>query len=218
MKRRYICFLLILVFCASSKYTFSQITTDNKQKAIFEEVKKRPDLGVDISKITKLKIFLPKETYQLQETMILDLGLLVESNEAYFFPEDLNVKIIIRDKQKNKVLIDTIYSIDKEPNYEIFKTTIIRNSTQLLVGCKNKVMNEIDESSKVIFDDNLKAGFEKNLFRSFPHGCIDINNASELEISAEVYNDLVVVSQDKEKIKTAVGNVKSNILKINVKY
>jgi hypothetical protein len=218
MKRNFVAVLYMLVIFIFSGGIFSQTPAKlNQPQIVLQEIEKYPELGTDISKIAKLKAFLPKQKYHLQETMILDFVLLIDNQESYFLPKDLPARIIIKDAQQNRVLIDTIYAIDKTQSYEKYQDAIIRGSTILLIGCDNKIMDEIGASAKFIFSEDINVGFEKGLFRTFPQGCIDINKASKLEIYVEVYNDFVVRPANKETVKTAVGKIKSNVLAVEIK-
>lgn len=183
--------------------------------SILEDAVKHPELSVDISKVAKAKIFLPKRSYRFEEFITLDVGLLVSTNEGIYFPNYLNYRVLIKDKTERPVYLSTIRSDDKLPIFEKQTNTIIKHSLAIVVGCENGVVRDLDKSIDALKDsDDPKEIFERNLFRTAPDVCIDVNEPTQVDISVEIYNQWVVAGNQGVKSKTAVGRIKSNTLSL----
>lgn len=205
--------LVFMLLCSSSKICSQNSTYLNnaEKKATFEKAINRPDLAVNFSNVAKLKVFVRKNVYSFQEMMILDVAMLTTTKSELYFPDLLKAQIKIRSKSRIvNVYPYLITSTRFSP--ELLKGKLVSKSFNLIIGCKAEKQNILN----VLESDDDKIIFENNLFRTYGDACIDIRKSGIYEISVEILNDSVVISEDKEKYQTAIGKVKSKALRINV--
>ncbi|CAN5627940.1 hypothetical protein BH20ACI4_BH20ACI4_31460 [soil metagenome] len=215
-------FFLVFSFCVWLIFPniLAGQTKDNKETNELEirSVKDYPNLGTAISKISNLKIYNPKNVFHFEEILVLDIALLTPENDYYFFPKDLdNVNIIIKNNRGEKIWIDPILVVDRFAKFEKYKNGLLRTTERLLIGCENESLKKFEKEFKLVDENEPKNIFNRNLFWSIPSGCIDIKNSDEIEVYAEFSNNLVVVTKDSGQVKTGVGKIKSNALRIKIK-
>jgi len=187
---------------------------DPKADYKIQNVKSTFDRNVDIVKIGKLRSFLPKDTYHLDEVMLLDVASFVRTDVDVYFPADLDVTIYITGPNQKPITVKGKYSVDFANNSFLrTKNALVFRTFKLLVGCKADRAKIPDQ---VLNSPDLSVVFENNLFQTMTDGCIDISAAQDLELSVELENNNVAVPTSKQAIRTATGRLVSNRLSLKI--
>lgn len=175
-----------------------------------------PELTVGLQRVARAKIFLLKNHYHLDDVIKLDVGMLIDGNDEYFFPVDLNYRIKINDSTGNPIPLELIFSVDGQAIYKKVRDTLLTNSFYIFVGCKSKLLKDFEKSEVLADANDSRSLFERSIFSPPANGCLDVTAGGEITVSVEVFNDYVVVSNPGSKIKTLVGLVRSNELRVRI--
>lgn len=217
MKRiKYLVFITLFICVSLSYAQVKKSLPEEKDEDIkYVLIDEYPQLGVDFSTIAQLKIFALKNEYRLRDVLIIDIAMLTTSKDEYFFPTIFDTNIFIRNRD-GKVINLVHYIIYKRKVIRnLLKDGLETNTLFLKVGCgKEKLDDDLfpaDGESKNTFI------FNNNLFSTMIDGCINIKKSGDYFIWAEITNKYVAYSPNNKNVKTAIGRIKSNELKLNVK-
>lgn len=194
-----------------------------------EDIKKRPDLGVDYARVANFKLASRKTTYRVGEMISIDLAIMNTSDSPVFFHE-LNrpsVALEARDQGGTVVLINDYTTALEATSLESYRETkpshLVLASFQLLAGCTSDVDAFLEHKYKLSLEDfqSGEAGyfrrlFEDALFVNWGQACFASKKPGKYAITAEQSNDAVLVSPQKPKMKTAVGTIRSTPLTITI--
>src|SRR5690606_38422107 len=129
-----------------------------------------------------------KDDYSFNEMLILDDNLLMQSDEFYFIPIDLNIIIKIKDETGNTIYFDRVITVDTfRPTFKRAKDALVFKSFKFVVGCqeeKKKIPNNL------LGSDNNKVLFDNDIIRTLGDACIDIQKTGKFDIFAELTNNL----------------------------
>jgi hypothetical protein len=164
-----------------------------------------------------MKLASRKETYHRSEMISLDVAILNSSKDAAFLLSDFTPRFHIQD-ESGKELVIMPYGFPAggitpssftlvEPN------EILTKYFDLLAGCDQRAFDLLYANPDPV--DDLKA-FNDGLFVNWGRACLRIEHPGTYFIGAEISNDYVITSASKKKVRTAVGGMKSNLLKITV--
>lgn len=210
---RRVVFLLssISVFLIIVGQTPQAITSAQLRKLKSDSLKNRPDLGIEVNTVAKLKIALRKKSYLPGETMVLDAAILTKRDEEYYFPPLYGLKVNVKDKSGKVIDVNPFLIVDRWFSPYRLRGGLEVHSIVLNVGCR-----QADLSFPIGIDDtdDEQEIFKKNLFISKGDSCINFANTGNYEISVELSNDLVIIPESEPAIRTAVGNIRSNTLQI----
>lgn len=86
MRRITVMASIVLASLVTSQSLIGQSTRGKKAQpsAGLEDIKKRPDLGVDYARVAKFKLASRKTTYRVGEMMSIDLAIMNASSTAVF--------------------------------------------------------------------------------------------------------------------------------------
>jgi hypothetical protein len=177
------------------------------------ESKTRPDLATDLGRIAQAKVFAARDRYRLDDTIVLDVGLLLTTKEPVYFPERFRFRVLIFDSRGNRIGLRNLLSVDSGMEFKSTAGGLFSGSSRLNVGCETPIMRELKREMDGFGFAHDKVAFEKNLFRTLPEGCISVLGGESLQVAVEVLNEHVVSNAT---IKTAVGTVKSNIVELRI--
>ncbi|HKA18134.1 MAG TPA: hypothetical protein VKN18_07435 [Blastocatellia bacterium] len=62
----------------------------------------------------------------------------------------------------------------------------------------------------------FKGLFDRDMFVKWGQACFAVNSSGKYTITAEQSNDTVLVSSDSQKVKTAVGRIRSTPITITI--
>lgn len=80
-------------------------------------------------------------------------------------------------------------------------------SFQLLAGCDKRAFAQFASNET----DDLTV-FKRGLFLNWGDACLPNTQSETYTVSVQIKNDFILLTQRKEKVKTAVGTIKSNSL------
>lgn len=178
---------------------------------------RRPELRIEYARAARFKLASRKTTYRIGEIISLDAALLNVSGQPAYFRHPENSEFVARDRRGNEVRVIPYVT----PSVDITRTSfsllqkdqILTNSTQLLVGCNDRVSRDVIAS---LGEDNDRVVFDRNLFVNQGYGCIDVRHAGTFAVTAEESNEYVVVSSGVSSALTVVGTIQSNYFTITV--
>jgi len=178
--------------------------------------KKRPDLAENYDGIAELKITSFKQKYRLGEIMKIDAALLNKSKKPIFFHKFWNSRIyLIQESAKTESV--TYLVVDRalsNRNYLLVEPAEYYDETfDILLGCPREAFDAMNQ--RLSAESSQKA-FEQGLFVNWGDACLPVNSVGEYLVELSVLNNRVALPTNKSKIKTAVGTLKSNSLKISV--
>jgi hypothetical protein len=170
---------------------------------------------VDLAKFGKLKITSRKTKYSFNEMMDLDVALWVKSDEIYYIPINLDIKVKVKSSQESDIEAKPVMSVDfYSDKFLPSKDALVIRYFNILIGDYNSDLDKI--LNKGVESNENKDLFENNLFKNTLYSYIEIQKPEVIEITAELSNNLVVLSKKNSNKKTMTGNVTSNTLKIKV--
>ena len=195
-----------------------------------EDLRKRPDLGVDYAEVVKFKLASRKTTYHVGEMISIDLAFMNVSDAAVFLHklDQPSLELRAQDAKGASVSINEYYTVLEgvapksyqriEPGY------LLSESFQLLVGrderhlktyfqAREKLQEEEHHKGERIFFNGL---FDRDLFVNWGQACFAVKTTGKYTIMAEQSNDTAFVSPDSPKVKTAVGRIRSTPFTITI--
>jgi len=188
-----------------------------KEELWIAPLSRHPGLGVDYSSIARVKLASRKETYHLREMISLDVAILNRSKASVFLLSALTPNFHLQDENGKEVIITPYGFPARGITASLFTLVepneIITEYFDLLAGCDQRAFDQLYSNPETI--DDLKA-FNDNLFVNWGRACLRIEHPGTYFIVADIRNDYVINSLSKKKVKTAVGRIKSNLLKITV--
>jgi hypothetical protein len=181
---------------------------------VLEAANKRPDLAIDIVKSAELKIAVRKNIYSIGEMLILDIAMLNlgQSNDIYL-PPIKKVELTITNQKGQSILIPYFLKTASQSVASINQNRLETDLVMLLIGCTERPFQVNSELSNEYNSENV---FAKNLFLTWGDACLDVKNKSKIKIVAQIENNLVLVTNQKPILKTAVGKLVSNNLNLSV--
>ena len=178
---------------------------------------KRPELGLEYARAARFRLASRKTTYHLGEMMNVDSALLNISGRSAFFRQPKNSEFAARDRRGNEVGVTPYVTASSDITRKSFsllqRDEILTNSTQLLVGCNERVFKDVNAA---LMTDDDRILFDRNLFVNQGYGCINVKHAGTYSLVAEESNEYVVVSSGNNSTLTVVGGIQSNYLTITV--
>jgi hypothetical protein len=169
----------------------------------------------DLAKFGKLKITSRKTRYSVNEMMDLDVALWVKSNEVYYLPINLDIKVMVKSSQEASIEAKPVMYVDfYSDKFLQSKDALVIRYYNILIGGVNSDLDKI--LNEDVKSDENKEIFENNLFKNILYSYIEIQKPEVIEITAELSNNIVVLSRKNSTKKTLTGKIKSNTLKIKI--
>jgi hypothetical protein len=180
-----------------------------------ESAKSRPDLAVELESVTQLKVASRKLTFHAGEMIGLDIALLNSSKRPVFFRRLSAPRINVQSLTGEPLRIQPYGVVERAATPSSF-TLVAPNefdtgTFQLLVGCDRRAFDQLKSTDQ----DGLTA-FKQELFLNWGDSCLNLTRPGTYILTAEIENDYVIVSSRRGEMKTAVGKIKSNPLKITI--
>ena len=207
---------LILAISVSPYFAVAQTISDDEPERRVVESKRRPDLAVDYSHVARFKLAARKSTYHLGEMITLEAAMLNGSNQPIFF-DKLDPQFSLYDEygRELKVQLYGVACKSLSPNsFELIEPNfMIAESVQLLAGFDKKAFERFAGIDK---DKDEKRTFDNNLFVDYGSACLMIDRPGSYTIKARQRNQYVIESPSEPGIKTAVGTLETEPLKITI--
>jgi len=189
-------------------------------KRRLELLAKRPKLGIEYSRVAKFKLTSRKTTYKLGELVSIDVAMLNTSGKPVYFrklSDQEGLKWIMLDEMGKEVMVILnlyVDSFDTPQSFQLIEShQMLTDWPQYLAGCDERAFKQIAE---LFADKDASKRFENNQFHYWGRGCLKIENPGTYTISAEMKNNMVVVSANELSTQTAVGMISSFPLTINI--
>jgi hypothetical protein len=203
--------------CLTGQPAFTQRVADKRR---LELPGKRPKLGIEYSRVAKFKLASRKTTYKLGELVSIDVAMLNTSGKPVYFrelSEHKGLKWIIHDEMGKEVkLIPYLHldSFDTPQSFQLIKShQMLTNWPRYLAGCDEQAFKQIAD---LFAEKDASTRFENNQFHDWGWGCLKIENPGTYTISAEMKNNMVVVSPKEPSIQTAIGMISSLPITISI--
>lgn len=213
---------LTLVFLAAvcgqsliigQRYTKQRPLTENS----LEASEKRPDLAIDYTKVSRVKLASRKASYRLGEMISLDVALLNTSKIPVFFHKFLQPNFYVQRGRGQfapllpYILIEAPTSLD---SYILLQPgEMTTQSFLLLAGCDRRTSDNI---ARGLNEKDSRKQFEENRFVNWGDLCMSVHHPGSYSIRVEQGNNDVVVLANSSNAKTAVGVARTNIFTINI--
>lgn len=194
-----------------------------------EEVKKRPDLGVDYGTVAKFKLASRRTTYRIGEMIGIDLAIMNTLDTPVFFHElsRPSIELVARDEKGAEVSINsytTALEATAPRSYlQIEPGHLLVASFRVLAGCTSDLSVFTDQRDKVIREEfgrgeaaYFKRVFQDLLFVDWGQACLSVKAPGRYTLTAEQMNDTVLVSSKRPKVRTAVGTIRSTSLTVTI--
>ena len=187
----------------------------NKDRRQVENAKSRPDLNVELENVAQLKIASRKSTFHLGELINLDIALLNSSESAIFFHKLSDPLVKVQSLSGEALKIQPYGVAERTTTPSSFmligKNEFDTESFELLAGCDRRAFDQAKSAHK----DTLTA-FNQNLFLNWGSACLSLTRPGIYVLTVEIQNSYVLNSPRQKGVKTAVGRIKSNSLKITI--
>jgi hypothetical protein len=193
-----------------------------------EQLKKRPDLGIDYARVTKFKLASRKTTYRMDELINLDLAMLNTFTAPVFFKDLAGNSLIITvlDEKGAEVEVKSYFFTTEIATEEQYKKErpeeMIGGTFQLLAGWGEGVKAYLRGHNKLAEDfgqgkvDLHRGVFDRDLFVSLGNAGLDLKSPGTYTVTAEMSNDYVIASTCEPGVKTAVGKFRSTPLNLTI--
>jgi hypothetical protein len=181
-------------------------------------VSKRPEFGVEISKVARFKVASRKTDYRLGEMITLDVAMLNVAATPVFF-RDLQepMRLEVLDERGTKVQVSEylgFYLVLSADSYSLLNTNEMNiASYDVIAGCDNRVFENFNDQHEAPDD---KVAFEQNQFVSFGRACLNLTRPGTYTITSIVNNEHVLAPSSGTSHKTAVGKITSLPLTITI--
>jgi hypothetical protein len=178
------------------------------------EARTLPHMGVEYSRVTKLKLTSRKKAYRVGEMISLDVAIMNISDDPIFLDGLTYAEFDAHDTRKQKSLLFPYYFIERNVLPDMF--TILKPDSfelltlNVLAGCDNRAT----EMRDAVLDEKNKQKeiFERGLFASWGWGCLQVDAPGTYTITVKLITNHVVVAADQPQIKTAIGSMTSEPL------
>jgi len=192
-------------------------------------VKDRPEVGVPYSKVIQFKLGSRKSVYRQDETITLDLALLNTSGDPLFIQKPELPFLSFRVVRDGGSPVEThpyatvLGGVTPASFRYLAGSGLLTTSLHVLIGCNSKRLSEFQKAQREMvtqshLDERLydRLLFERDLFTSWGDGCLASIEPGTYTFSAEITNECVVKSDCEPLIKTAIGTIESQPLKIRI--
>jgi|RhiMethySRZTD1v2_1073278.scaffolds.fasta_scaffold01968_11 hypothetical protein len=207
----------LAAFCSQSLIVGQRNMKVSVTENSLEASEKRPDLGMDYTKVSKFKLASRRTSYRLGEMISLDVALLNTSKIPVFFHKFLQPNFYVQGSRGQSkpllpyILIEAPTSLD---SYILLQPgEMTTRSFALLAGCDKRAS---DNMARGLNEKDSTRQFEENRFVNWGDLCLSARHPGSYSITVEQGNDLVVVTANSSNAKTAVGVARSNKFTINI--
>lgn len=227
--------ITMLLIVLAGSVTSQKLTGKSRQKGSdssresVEDLKKRPDLGVDYARVARFKLGTRKTTYHVGEMIGIDLAIINISDTPVFF-HGLNrptLQLDARDDKGLQVSINqhtTALEATSPKSYaQIEQGHLLVASFQLLAGCTRDLDTFLDQKNKIIQEEfgrgepaYFKRLFQDSLFVDWRTACLSVKIPGKYTILAQQTNDTVLISPVTPKVRTATGTIRSTPLTLTI--
>jgi len=181
--------------------------TRPQKEARLARLENRPDLGVNMSRVARLRLSSERRVYRIGELVKLELALVNVSRHRTYFPQLGRVEIFSSDKKGNRkqaTAIALMTEVMPTPEtYSMIEPGELHSaSRQVLPTCNRQAFQQIRAELTTV---------ERNLLL-----CVDIGRPGTYSITSELTNWFVVLSPDEQDLATAIGRLRSNALTIMI--
>lgn len=178
---------------------------------------RRPDLAIEYTKVSKVKLASRKKSYRRGEMISLDIALLNTSNTPVFFHRFFQPNFYIQGPQGKPVLLVPYVVVEAPTGLDSYvllqpgEMTI--KSFEVLAGCDKRASE--DMTSGLNEKDSIRQ-FEGNRFVNWGDSCLRISRPGSYSVRVEQGNNEVVVLANTTNAKTAVGAARSDVFTIQI--
>lgn len=188
-----------------------------KGRGSIERSEKRPDLSVQYTDTAKLKLASRKTTYRLGEMISLDLALLNIARSPVFFHRLLQPNFHVTSRRKVSVGVVPYLIIEPVPDADLYTLLqpgeITTKSFEVLAGCETQALENLSKG----LDKSAKELFEQDQFVNWGEFCLRVDRPGTYTIIVEQLNsDVVIAGNDASSIRTAIGEIRSTPLNIEI--
>jgi hypothetical protein len=182
--------------------------TSSQERTRLARFEDRPKLGVNISKVARLRMSVDKTVYRSGDVVKLELSQMNISSEPSYFLKLGNVAVFSSDKLGNVTqgipMTGVIEVMPVAQTYAALNPGEAFSSTrQLLPECDRPSFERTNAHLTPI---------EKGFFL-----CLDLKRPGRYTIYCEITNWFVLVTPDMTIVRTAVGTLRSNPVTITVR-
>lgn len=194
-----------------------------------DEVKARPDLGIEYARVGKFKLGSRKTTYRVGEMVNLDLVVVNVSDTPVFFHKLSRplLEFNANDENGQQILLNDYTTALEATSPQAYQRVepghLTFTSFQLLAGCTPELDAFLEQKNKLALEQHgrgepayFKGLFDRDLFVNWGQACLAIKKPGKYTITAEQFNDTVVVSSGGPRVKTAVATIRSTPLVITI--
>ncbi len=218
IKKVFFVVVLISIVCLTLPDCKAQLFaagTNALSDAKTDRIERHPSLGTELSRSAKLKIFVRRTEYRVNDILLLEIGMWAKNSEAIYLPTDMNADLKVEDGSGNEKRVKGYYPSDYfNSSFVLSKNALIYRTYRVVVGCKKS--DDDDSEQFVPESDDPQFLFENNFFQTIPEGCIDVAAHQRIKLTVELENDKVVLSKDRVIAKTAVGTIRSDAVFIDI--
>src|SRR5262245_14431672 len=215
----FILIMVIVMYCCNLvtiRNNHAQRIGGRNREIHLEEARGRPELGLDYAKVANCKLSSFKTSYRIGEMMTLDIALLNVADRPIRFRNLSNVEMYLNSDVGTSAPASPYLIVESPITHKSYKIVepekIMTRSIQLLLGCNQRAFDQMNE----LFSDNMKNAFEQGRFVNWGQGCFKITQPGKYIVDVGQKNYFVVVSNDKEKLKTAIGAMRCSPLPIMI--
>lgn len=174
-----------------------------------------PESAQSISGSAVLKIVSRKPVASLSEMLLIDVAIMNTGDTSVLFPTLASIDLIIEDSRGRELTVSKYGIRDSLSSFRLMapKTTSTR-SFSLLIGCDDEVLERVYLRKHAKNESDV---FERDLFVSNGDACVEIGRSSTIYLTATLQNYLVAKSKKLSGVKTAVGILSSNRIKLAIR-
>jgi hypothetical protein len=190
--------------------------TSSKEDAL-EISERRPDLAIEYTKVSKVKVGSRKKSYRRGEMISLDVALLNTSNIPVFFHKFFQPNFYVQGLHGKPVLLG-FYVVVEAPttldSYVLLQPgEMMVKSFEVLAGCDKRASENMASG---LNEKDSRRQFEGNRFVNWGDSCLRISRPGSYNIRVEQGNNEVVVLATTTNAKTAVGPARSDVFTIQI--
>jgi len=193
------------------------------------DIVEQPRLGVEFSKVAKIKLATRKVSYRIGEMISLDVAILNTSVTPVFFHKLSGPLITISARDESGTdtpvfeRVGTLEATAPESYSLIEPNEILIGRFDILSSCALEELTAFDKRNHEFDLDvhNQRIGygkglFERDLFVNVGYACLSLKRPGTYMFFIEVNNKYVITSRGAKQFKTAVGTFKSEPLTIAI--
>src|SRR5262245_2810882 len=224
-----VCLLTTTLGGAASLAKQTRRHVAGSKRAGLEMANIRPDLAVDADSVTKFKLASRKTKYRFGEVITVDLAVMNASEKPVFMRDPRTTEVVFNavDVDGKKVSVGIYELILHGPTIDSYRSAdpgvAIFTNFYFLAGYDSQASTIFEEKRRLGRNEArdgpasyFKTLFERDLFINLGDAYLDAKSAGAFTITAEFENDLVVVSPDNPKMRTATGKIVSSPLTISI--